>query len=357
MTQRLRNIGSTGFVNGTDGPVIPAKGLGADGVLNQSDTISRISADWHVNEDVMLFATWSEGFRPPVANRNAGTFSGNQTGPFEGYFVPAVALTDEMTNFELGVKGDFFDGTVRLNATYYDSEIDDLQTTRFDPSNVAFLVFIENVGDAEVQGIDADFTWLATENLTISGAMAWVDSEITSLNPQLEGIAAPVGSELPYTGDFSFNIRARYDFRLESLNADAYVQVAISHTDDSFAGIVGNAYLAEDVATRVYGQRTGLKIKEHSGTFGSSSVATALPDSIGLTADGQFFKNARYVQEAYTLVNIAVGFQMDNLGVELFVDNVTNEEAIVHISTFDYVPTVSTNRPLTGGLRLSYDFD
>ena len=357
MTQRLRNIGATGFVNGVDGPVIAAKGLGADGVLNQSDTIGRISADWHINDDVMLFATWSEGYRPPVTNRNAGTFSANQTGPFQGYFVPAVALTDEMTNYELGLKGDFFDGSVRLNATYYDSEIEELQTSRFDPSNVAFLVFIENVGDAEVRGIDADFTWLATDNLTISGALAWVDSEITRLNPQLQGIAVPVGSELPYTGDFSFNIRARYDFRLEALDADAYFQLALSHTDDSMAGIIGNAYLAEDVASRVYGQRTGLKIKEAGGTFGASSVATALPDSIGLTADGQFFKSARYVQEAYTLINIAFGIQMDKLGVELFIDNVTNEEAIVHITTFDYVPTVSTNRPLTGGIRLSYDFD
>ena len=82
-----------------------------------------------------------------------------------------------------------------------------------------------------------------------------------------------------------------------------------------------------------------------------------LPDSIGLTPDGQFFKNARYVQEAYTLINLAVGIQLDNLGIELFVDNVNDEQAIVHISTFDYVPTVSTNRPLTGGIRLSYDFN
>lgn len=357
VTQRLMNIGSTGFVNGVNGPTISAPGLGSDGVLNQSDTITRISADWHINEDIMLFTTWSEGFRPPVTNRNAGTFSANQTGPFEGYFVPAVALTDEMTNFELGVKGDFFDGSVRLNATYYDSEIEDLQTTRFDPSNVAFLVFIENVGDAEVQGIDLDFTWLATDNLTISGAAAWVDSEISRLNPQLEGIAAPVGSELPYTGDFNFNLRARYEFHWDALDADAYIQVAVSYTDESYAGIVGNAYLAEDVARRVYGQPTGLKIKSHGGTFGSSSVATALPNSVGLTADGQFFQNARYVQEDYTLVNFSAGFTKDNLGVELFIDNVTDESAIVHISTFDYVPTVATNRPMTAGIRLSYDFD
>ena len=85
-------------------------------------------------------------------------------------------------------------------------------------------------------------------------------------------------SQLPYTGEFNFNVRARYDFALDALGADGYVQLAIAHTDESPAGIVGNAYLAEDVARRVYGRGTGLTIQEEGGAFGSSSVATALPD-------------------------------------------------------------------------------
>ena len=123
------------------------------------------------------------------------------------------------------MKGDFFDNRLRLNATYYTSEIDELQTTRFDPSNIAFLVFIENVGDAEVQGIDADFTWVPTDNLTIQGAFSIVDSEITRLNDQLVGLAAPVGSELPFTADFSFNLRGRYEFEIPSFGADAFLSL------------------------------------------------------------------------------------------------------------------------------------
>ena len=75
------------------------------------------------------------------------------------------------------------------------------------------------------------------------------------------------------------------------MGADAYIQAAMAYTDESMAGIVGNAYLAEDVARRIYGKGTGLKIKNEGGTFGASSTATALPDTFGLTADGQFFKN------------------------------------------------------------------
>ena len=347
VTARLANLGASGTV----------PGLGADGVANESDTIFRITTDWRASDEVLLFATWSEGFRPLVSNRNAGVASGNQSGVFAGYSVPAIAQTDSLTNFEIGMKGDFLDGRLRLNATYFNSKIDNLQTARFDPSNIAFLVFIENVGDAEVQGIDLDYQWAATDNLTISGAASFVDSEITRLNPQLEGLSAPVGSELPFAADFSFNVRGRYHFEWEKMGAQAYVQGALVYTGDSKAGIIGNAFFAEDTTRRIYGRGTGLTIADEGGTFGATRVATEVPGSSGLTADGQFFKNGRYVQESYTLVNFAAGFDKDNWGAELYINNLFDEDAITHISTLDYVPTASVARPRTFGIRFKANFE
>ncbi|NNC99198.1 MAG: TonB-dependent receptor, partial [Gammaproteobacteria bacterium] len=347
VTARLQRLGATGTV----------PNLGADGVANQSDTIFRVTTDWKMSDDVMLFATWSEGFRPQVSNRNAGVPSGNQSGVFAGYAVPAIASTDELENFELGVKGDFLDGRMRLNATFYKSDITNLQTARFDPSNIAFLVFIENVGDAEVTGLDLDYAWAATDNLTISGAASFVDSEITRLNPQLVGLSAPVGSELPFAADFSFNIRGRYDFEWEKMGAQAYVQGALVYTGDSKAGIIGNAYFAEDTTRRIYGVGTGLTIADEGGTFGATRVATEIPGSFGLTGDGQFFKNGRYVQESYSLFNLAAGFDKDNWGAELYINNLFDEDAITHISTQDYVPTASVARPRTIGIRFKANFE
>ena len=359
VSQALANIANTGTLDGS-GVASPVTGLlvepdlSADGTANQSDTIFRISADWQMNDDVMLFAGWSEGFRPQVINRNAGRPSANQNGVFNGFFVPVIADTDELTNIELGIKGDFLDGRLRVNATYYSSEIDNLQTTRFDPANVAFLVFIENVGDAEVQGIDLDYAWAATDNLTISGAASFVDSEITRLNPVLQGIAAPVGTELPYSADFSFNVRARYEFGLESMGADAYVQGALTYKGDSFAGITGNAFLQEDTTRRLYGRGTGLTIVDHGGQYGGRGQAT--PGSFGLTPDGQFFRNGRYVQDAYSLINVSAGLTKDQMGFEVFINNLFDERAESFIDTQNFVPTVATNRPRTIGFRMSYDF-
>ena len=236
VSQRLEALGSgnlTDFFSAGNAAAIQAginagtftvAGIGADGVINQNDTIVRATMSWQLDDNVMIFGGYSEGFRPQTVNRNAGTQSGNQTGVFAGYLVPAVAKTDELENIEIGIKGDFFSRRLRLNATAYSSEITDLQLSRFDPVNIAFLVFIENVGDAEVDGLDADFQWAATDDLTISGAFSLTDSILTKANPQLFEVIVPVGSRLPFVPEFSGNIRFRYDFPLANFSADAYVQ-------------------------------------------------------------------------------------------------------------------------------------
>jgi len=193
--------------------------------------------------------------------------------------------------------------------------------------------------------------------LTISGAVAWVDSEITRLNDQLVGISAPVGSELPYTADFSFNLRGRYDFRWEAYNADAFVQAGIVYTGDSLSGIVGNANFVEDTTRRIYGRGSGLEIRNEGGTFGSTQVATEVPGSTGLTADGQFFQNGRYVQESYSIVNVATGIRKDNWGAEFYINNLFDEDGIININTFDYTPRVSVTRPRTIGVRFNWNFN
>ena len=338
-------------------------GLSSSGVINQDDTIYRATLNWFANDDVMLFAAYSEGFRPQTANRNAGQPSGNQTGVYDGYLVPAIAKTDELENFEIGLKGEFLDRTLRINATAYSSEIDELQISRFDPSNVAFLVFIENAGDAEVDGLDVDFTWLATDRWTISGAASWVDNELTRVNPQLNEIVVPVGSRLPWTPEFRANLRVRYDFFLDSFAAEGYVRAGIVYTGDSRAQSTCDAYFVEDVTMQIYGQRSGLKIKDEGGFCGTPLTGGDLssvvdPSFLGVDSNGDTrFRSGRYEQEAYTIVNAAVGFKKDGWSAELFVNNLFDEEAMLNVNATDYTPSVTTNRPRTIGVRFGYDFE
>lgn len=320
--------------------------LGSDGVLTVDDTIFKFSLDWKVNDDVLLFANYSEGFRPPVTNRVGGGLAKNQNGAFEGFRIPVYSTTDTLDNYELGVKGDFLDGILRVNATAYYSEISDLQTSRFDPTNISFLVFTDNVGDAEIQGLDADITWLATDDLVINAAFSLLSTELTSVNSELEGIAAGVGSELPYSASFSGNINARYFFELEG-DKRGYVNGSVSYTGDRYAGMVMDAYVMEDATQLIYGTGSGLKIEKHADVYEGVTYADS---------NGNTFEGGRYVQESYMLANLAVGVTNDVWKAELYVDNVFDESAILNIDTQQFTPKVVTNRPRTIGVRFSYDY-
>lgn len=320
--------------------------LDSDGVLTVDDVILKASVDWKVNNDLLLFATYSEGFRPPVTNRVGGGQATNQNGAFEGFRIPVYSLTDTLDNYEVGMKGDFLDGILRVNATAFYSEITDLQTSRFDPTNISFLVFTDNVGDAEITGLDADITWLATDNLIIDASFSILDTELTRINDELQGIAPGVGSELPYSADFSGNIRARYYYDLPD-GLTGYINGSISYTGDRFASMKMDAYVLEDTTQLVYGTGSGLTIQQEAAVYEGVTYADS---------NGQTFRGGRYIQDSYAIANLAFGVSSDEWKAEIYIDNVTDESAILYIDNQQFTPKVVTNRPRTIGLRLSYDF-
>jgi iron complex outermembrane receptor protein len=321
--------------------------LGSDGTLTVDDTIFKASLDYKMNDDILLFTTYSEGFRPPVTNRVGGGLATNQTGAFDGFRIPVYSTTDSLDNFEFGLKGDFLDGILRVNATAYYSEITDLQTSRFDPTNISFLVFTDNVGDAEIRGLDADITWLASDNLIINAAFSVLDTELTRVNAELAGIAPGVGAQLPYSAEFSGNIRARYFFELDD-GYEGYVNGSVSYTGDRLAGMSMDAFVTEDATRLVYGVGSGLPIQTEAAVYDGVTYADS---------NGDTFQGGRYIQESYAIANVSVGITKDDWKVELYIDNLTDESAVLYIDTQQFTPKVVTNRPRTVGLRLSYDFE
>lgn len=320
--------------------------LDDSGTLTVDDTIFKASLDYKMNDDILIFTTYSEGFRPPVTNRQGGDLASNQVGAFENFRIPVYSTTDSLDNFEVGMKGDFLDGILRVNATAFYSEITDLQTSRYDPTNISFLVFTDNVGDAEIKGIDADITWLASDNLVINAAFSLLDTELTRVNAELAGIAPGVGAQLPYSAEFSGNIRARYYFELEN-GYNGYFNASVSYTGDRLAGMSMDAYVTEDATRLIYGTGSGLPIQKEAETYDG----TSFQDS-----SGNVFQGGRYIQESYAIANVSVGITKDDWKAEFYIDNLTDESAVLYIDTQQFTPKVVTNRPRTLGLRLSYDF-
>lgn len=320
--------------------------LDESGNLTVDDVIFKASVDWKANNDLLFFATYSEGFRPPVTNRVGGGLATNQSGAFDGFRIPVYSTTDTLKNYEVGMKGDFFDGILRVNATAFFSDITDLQTSRFDPTNISFLVFTDNVGDAEIKGIDGDITWLATDNLIIDAAFSLLDTELTRINSELDGIAPPVGAELPYSASFSGNVRARYFYEMES-GLTAFANGSLTYTGDRLASMTMDAYVLEDTTRLVYGTGSGLNIQNEASLYEGVTYTDT---------NGNNFAGGRYIQDSYVLANVAFGVTNDEWKAEIFIDNLFDERAVLHVDNQQFTPKVVTNRPRTIGFRLSYDF-
>ena len=266
--------------------------------LNLSDQITKFTLSYKPDADTLYYFTRSEGYRPGGFNRGGGKASSNPAFPD----VPLTYATDDVINTEFGVKTLLLDGAMRLNASYYNIEWTDIQVSRFDPKNVSILTFVENAADADVSGLEADILWYPTDDITIASAMSYNSTEVTRIKAQIVEIA-PVGSALPLSPDFQWNVRIRKDSELNGL--PSYTQLAIKSASDSFSSLE---------------------------------------------------KDKRYSQSAYRTVDFAYGFEVNNTEIEFFIRNLTDERAQLYFNDQDDIPRITTNRPRNMGIRASYKF-
>lgn len=267
-----------------------------------SGTIFKVTASWTPTEDQLFYATVSEGFRSGLLNRPGGKQATNAAGDVF-YTVPYELQTDDVMNYELGWKTDLMDGQMRLNGSVFMVDIENLQTTVFDPS-ITNLFFSDNAADAEVTGLEADMIWApaSAEGLTITAAISMLDSEITRVITPTNDVT--LGSELAFAPEFQGNLQARYEWSMAS-GMVAHVMSHIAHSAESYS------------------------------------------DVMGLNRDQV---------ESWTMMGLTAGVSSDSWSAELYVDNLSDERAeLARNYVFDR-QRVSYARPRTLGMRLKYNF-
>ena len=148
----------------------------------------RVTVDWQVTDDHMLFATWSKGYK-------SGVFISQNT-------TAALAETplepEEATNMEIGAKTRWFDNRLQFNLVYFDLENENQQLFRLEN----FTLVSENFG-TESSGIELDFIAALGKNLTLSGMYASLDAEI--VGGQFAGNVAPRSPDYKYSVALNYN--------------------------------------------------------------------------------------------------------------------------------------------------------
>ena len=213
----------------------PNNSLGAPDKAATDGFIYKVTGNWTPTDDLLFFATYSEGFRPGLLNRPGGAAGPN------GFTVPYALDTDDVKNYELGWKTEIFDNSLRLNGSAFFVKIDNLQTTIFDPS-ITNLFFSDNAANAEIKGVEGEFTWApaSVDGLTVAGAFSFLDTEVTEVLTPTEDVL--LGSELAFAPAYQGNLRARYEWDLERRIAGssltAHVMPQIVFSDSSVSDII-----------------------------------------------------------------------------------------------------------------------
>jgi outer membrane receptor protein involved in Fe transport len=209
-----------------------------------------------------------------------------------------------VTNWELGLKSSFLDTTLQLNAAVFYIDVENLQTTIFDPS-ITNLFFSDNAADAEIIGFEGDFVWLPefSDGLTVSGAFSILDTEITDVITPTNDVRR--GDELAYAPEFQGTLRARYEWDWSNTNLVAHVMPMLSFSSGSFSDII-----------------------------------TINRDEM----------------DSWTILGLTAGVTADRWSAELFADNLTDERAeVARDFVFDR-QRVTYARPQTIGVRLGFKF-
>lgn len=269
---------------------------------------SRANLSFKATDDILIYYTWSQGFRPGGFNRQSKSVL-NGT-----YNTPLTFAPDTLINNELGIKSEWLDHHLELNATVYQEDWKNVQTEVFDPQGgLGNQEFIANGPNYRVRGIETQIVARLLEGLTLTGSAAWNSSNQTN-SPYLidihgqpiTSIPNPYGeinSPLAQSPPFQANLRARYEFTVADYHP--FVQAGGVHQSHSYSA-------------------TG------------------------------YVEN--FDQPGYTTYDAAVGVAKDSWLVQLYGENITDARYVTYINADQFVPEHFVGRPRTLSVRMSYGF-
>jgi len=232
----------------------------------------QVTVSWRATDNVTLYGAYKEGFKSGGFD-SSNTLTANTTGEdllFDG---------ETAQGFEVGAKSVLLDSKLSLNGTIYYYDFDDLQVQTFDPAVIAFLT--RNAAKSNTKGVEADFQWLATDRLSLRGALAYNKAEydkfITScypgqsqeagcnLNALGEPISSPAeraiqrdvgGSPLAFAPEWFGKLGATYDLGLgRSWRTDLNVDLTVSDEYQIGEIYTQDSYVTYDASIRIYDVR------------------------------------------------------------------------------------------------------
>jgi iron complex outermembrane receptor protein len=169
----------------TSGDIWTGRPINTDAV-NFDKVTTRVSLKRQFSDDVMGYVSYSEGFNAGGADPVTTANNGRRLIQYD---------PETITTYEVGFRSDLVGGRVRLNASLFHTDWEDIQirSNFVDPGIGVYAVTIitQNVAGADADGIEAELKWLATDSLEVNVNVGLLDTAYTSF---LLGADTPVHS-------------------------------------------------------------------------------------------------------------------------------------------------------------------
>jgi iron complex outermembrane receptor protein len=312
-----------------------------DGSTTADGFAPRLIASYAVSDATTLNAQVSQGFRlggindplniPLCSPQDLITFGGRENWEDETVW-----------NYEVGSKSTFGGGRGTFNVAAFHMDIEDLQATLTAGTCSSRVVF--NVPDARSQGIELELAMQPTTSFDFAVSTSYIDSELQSTLTSTDDagnvtVVAGIeeGNRLPTVPEFQLAAAANYRWELRH-GWVGYVTGTFQHIGSRFT-----------------------QIGDQAAGFGTVNLL-AFEQGGGGTIGGPLTQNVfRFNPElpSYEILNLRLGFLHEQWDAALFVNNVTDEVALLSLDqergTLARVGYL-TNQPRTFGINTRVRF-
>jgi iron complex outermembrane receptor protein len=184
---------------------------------------------YHFTDDLMAYLSYAKGFK-------TGGWTTRLTAPLPaGSAAPSFGPETDRT-YELGLKSEWFDRKLIVNAATFLSHYDGIQLTY----QISTSPVTQNAGNAEIKGVELEVQSLLTSHFSLNGNIGYLSAKYTEISQFAQ---ATTGSSLPKTPRLKFSLSPDVHTRLSN-GATLRFGVDYTHTSQMYNDVENTPLLA-----------------------------------------------------------------------------------------------------------------